>query len=271
MPKPAVFRAIAATVFCCAFYAGGPVHANATAPQAKPPAQPSAGPGAPRPFAVYNGAPPRRIVGRTTIEGGRGGVRIEPVLQGDVVHHEIRLVNTSEEPWQFEDLRMCSGCMLDGLTKSIAPGATGSLRFVVPTDALGGQTVEGTIRALTGAADPRELALDVNFEVREFAALHPYRLWLSGRVGEAIEETAIVVPNRAYPFTITGIRTRKGVWIETALRETEYEGRGAFAIDVRNIRSKAGPYQDVLFVQTDHPERPELKIRIEGRIESATE
>ena len=38
-----------------------------------------------------------------------------------------------------------------------------------------------------------------------------------------------------------------------------------------NTRTKPGPYQDVLFVQTDHPERPEFRIRVEGRLEPSSE
>ncbi len=223
-------------------------------------------PGLPE-FRIYNGQPPKRVVGRSEIRGARGHITLEPVLQGDVVQHEVLITNDSEAPWALSNLRMCSGCMLDGVTKTIGPGESGAIGFVIPTDALGGQIVDGTIRATTGASAPATIEIGIHLEVREFAALHPYRLWLQGTAGDSIEETVIVVPNDAYPFSIREILTRKGVWIETAVRETEHEGRRAFAIDVRNTRNKPGPYQDVLFVQTDHPERPEFRIRVEGRIE----
>ncbi|MDP6977974.1 MAG: hypothetical protein QF570_05140 [Myxococcota bacterium] len=231
------------------------VHAQIAAPQAL------------KPFSIYNGHPPRTVVGESLVRGGRGKAVLDPVLQGDVVHHEVKIVNDSDTPWTLENLQVCSGCMLNGWTKIIGAGETGSIAFVIPTDAWGGQTLEGTIQADTNAAAPSQLAIDVELEIREFAALDPYRLWLKGSASESIQETCLVVPNADYPFSITGIKTRKGVWIEHEVRKTEHEGQLAYAIDVRNTRKKPGPYQDVLFVQTDHPERPEFKIRIEGRIE----
>ncbi len=220
-----------------------------------------------KPFSVYNGLPPRTVMGESVIRGGRGRTVLEPVLQGDVVHHEVRLVNESDMPWTLENLQVCSGCMLNGWTKTIGAGETGSVAFVIPTDAWGGRKLEGTIHADTNATNPSRLAIDIELEIREFAALSPYRVWLKGSIGDVIQETCLVVPNADYPFSITGIRTRKGVWIEHEVRNIEHEGQPAFAIDVRNTREKPGPYQDVLFVQTDHPERPEFKIRVEGRIE----
>ena len=94
-------------------------------------------------------------------------------------------------------------------------------------------------------------------------------MWLRGSASaaEPVTATCLVVPNEAYPFSITGIRTRRGVWFEHSLAEVEHAGRRAYEITLENTRTKPGPYQDVLFVQTDHPERPELRIRVEGRIE----
>ena len=110
-------------------------------------------------------------------------------------------------------------------------------------------------------------ARELPWRARPGETADPYRVWLNGTTSESIEEPAIVGPSVDHPFEITDVRMRKGVWIETNWRKTEYEGRPAFAIDVRNTRDKPGPYQDVLFIQTDHPERPEFKIRVEGRIE----
>lgn len=231
----------------------------ATAEKQAPPRRPL--------LPIYNGLPPTPVSSTSEVRGARGVVEIGPVLQGDLLQHTIEIHNDSAAPWRLEDLTLCRGCMLDGASQAIAPGDVGHISFVVPTDALGGQTIESPIHAETGIDAPARIEITVRLQVEEFVALDPYRLWLKGAVGEPVEATVLVVPNDAYPFSIREIKTRKGVWFEHQLREIEHEGRKAYAIDVRNTRTKPGPYQDVLFVQTDHPQRPEFKIRIEGRIE----
>jgi hypothetical protein len=143
---------------------------------------------------------------------------------------------------------------------------TGKLSVLMLTDSRGGTEINGTIRAQTNDKDRPEISIDVFLYVKEFAALHPYRIWLEGSFKDEISEKCIVIPNKDYPFNITGIKLRKGVWLDYSYREIEKDGRKAFEITVKNTRKKPGPYQEVLFVQTDNSARPEFKIRIEGRI-----
>jgi hypothetical protein len=194
---------------------------------------------------------------------------LEPVLQGDEVHHVFRIPNPGPEPLELRDVNVCSGCIPAGHSQRIPPGGEGAIAIIVTTDWLGGSGISSPITAETSSPAMPHLTIHVELEVREFAALEPYRVWLRGSASapEPITATCIVTPNEAYPFSITGIRTRKGVWFEHAFTEIERDGRRAFEITLRNTRTRPGPYQDVLYVQTDHPERPELRIRVEGRIE----
>lgn len=220
-----------------------------------------------RPFDVYTGAPPTRVYSKSRVEGAHTRVEIEPVLQGDFVHHRFVIPNETGETLELRLPKMCSGCMLDSYSKRIPPGLEGNISIVIPTDALGGRTIESTITAETGSPALPRIEIDVSLTIREFAQLSPYRVWLRGRPDDEIVETCVVVPNPDYPFEITGIRARKGIWFDHTLEAIERDGRKAWEIRILNTRRKPGPYQDVLFVQTDHPERREFKIRIEGRIE----
>ncbi len=215
---------------------------------------------------MYRGLEPKKIHSTSTIEGANASVALGTVLQGDLVHHDILIPNDGSEVLEIRNLKMCSGCMLDGFSEQIAPGHTGNISMVIPTDALGGQTIESTITADTNRAKAARVEITVSLTIKEFASVSPYRVWLEGRVGEKIVATSLVVPNEAYPFSITQIRARKGVWFEHGFVQVERDGRRAFEITLTNTRGKPGPYQDVLFVQTDHPERPEFRIRVEGRI-----
>lgn len=214
----------------------------------------------------YNGMEVTPIYSRSRVEQDHIRHEFPPVLQGDIVHHDFIIENSGAEPLEITKAAGCCGFIVESHAKRIDPGRTGNISVLILTDSRGGQEISGTITAET--SDPRRprITIDAAVTVLEFAALHPYRIWLTGKEDAEIVETCMVVPNADFPFRITGIKVRKGVWFDYDWRETEFEGRRAYAITVRNTRKKPGPYQDVLFVQTDHPRRPEFRIRVEGRI-----
>lgn len=218
-------------------------------------------------FKIYRGMEPRRVSSQSAIDSAHSSYAIGKVLQGDLVSHEFRISNDTNQPIDVENLKMCSNCILESYSEEIRPGLEGSISFVVPTDSLGGQSLAGTITGETSSPDLPTFAIDVTLDVQEFAALEPYRVWLKGSPESEIVETCVIVPNENYPFAITEIRARKGVWFEHSFSEGQRAGKKVYEVKIKNTRTKPGPYQDVLFVRTDHPERPEFKIRIEGRIE----
>lgn len=218
------------------------------------------------PLGIYVGKEPRTVVSSSEVREAHTAHHLPPALQGDLVRHDFFLHNPIDEPLRVTKLRMCSNCAVVEYSKELEPKGLGRLTMVVPTDALGGRTIESPIVIETDSASLPEIRMDVSLPVREFASLSPYRVWLEGEVGDEIVETCLVTPNEAYPFEITGIKARRGTWFTHSFAEVERDGRRAWEITIRNRRTKPGPYQDVLFIQTDHPERPEVKVRIEGRI-----
>ncbi len=214
----------------------------------------------------YTGQETRKVYGRTLIEGARGSVALEAVLQGDEVRHDLILRNDGDEPLELSDVKACTGCVLEGHTRTIPPGREGRISILLLTDSNGGTTMKGTVRARTDSPERPSIAVDVSMKVKQFAELQPYRVWLEGKPGEEIVERCRVFPSPDYPFNITDIKTRKGAWFDLSYQEITHEGRAGYEITLRNTRTRPGPYQDVLYVQTDHPERPEFKIRVEGRL-----
>ncbi len=222
---------------------------------------PDRDPGLPR----YTGLEAEPVRSSSRVEGARSRHELPEALQGDRIRHDFLIENDSEATLELRDAAAAGG-IVESYSRSIPPGRTGRISVRVLTDSRGGETVEGEVRAVTN--DPRrpELSIDFSLFVKRFAHVFPYRVWLRGSAGEEIVETCTIVPAAEYPFTITDVLARKGVWFEYELRETRREGRPAYEIEVRNTRTRPGPYQDVLFVRTDHEARPELRIRIEGRI-----
>jgi len=214
----------------------------------------------------YTGMDMEPVYSSSSIEKPHSKYEFDPALQGDIVKHDFIIKNESETPLELRDVEGCCGCFVEGYTQHILPDMSGVVSVVLLTDSRGGEIIDGKIRARTNDPARPEITIDVLMEVKEFAVLNPYRIWLKGSPNEVIVEKCTVITNENYPFNITGIKTRKGVWFDYSYREIEKNGRKAYEITVKNTRDKPGPYQDVLYVQTDHSARPEFKIRIEGRI-----
>jgi hypothetical protein len=214
----------------------------------------------------YKGLEVEPIFSHSYVQESHSKYVFDPVLQGDIVKHDFIIKNDSKNTLELMNAEGCCGFIVESYTSKIQPGMTGKLSVLMLTDSRGGTEINGTIRAQTNDKDRPEISIDVFLYVKEFAALHPYRIWLEGSFKDEISEKCIVIPNKDYPFNITGIKLRKGVWLDYSYREIEKYGRKAFEITVKNTRKKPGPYQEVLFVQTDNSARPEFKIRIEGRI-----
>jgi len=219
----------------------------------------------------YSGLPVEPLYSRSNVTQAKSRYEFDPVLQGDIVNHDFIIKNDSREVLELSDVEGCCGCFVKSYSRKIQPGLTGKISVLILTDSRGGQEIRGTVRAATNDKSRPEITIEISIFVKEFASLSPYRIWLKGEPGEDIVEKCIVIPNEDYPFEITGIKVRKGVWFDYSYREIETKGKKGYEITVKNTRKKVGPYQDVLFVQTDNSARPEFKIRIEGRIGEAGE
>jgi hypothetical protein len=54
--------------------------------------------------------------------------------------------------------------------------------------------------------------------------------------------------------------------IDCKINETMDGEQLKYTVEVTNKRKKEGSYRDVVFLQTDNKQRPELMIRVEGNI-----
>ncbi|MCS5618645.1 MAG: DUF1573 domain-containing protein, partial [Myxococcota bacterium] len=132
----------------------------------------------------YRGMEPERISSQSIVESPAHRHHLGTVLQGDIVQHEFLIANPSTETLEILDVEMCTGCILESRPKEIPAGLEGGIVFVMTTDRLGGETLEGTITATTNSPTLPTIKIAVSLDVTEFAALSPYRVWLKGRVGQ---------------------------------------------------------------------------------------
>lgn len=217
-------------------------------------------------YPFYRGLEQKPITSESTITRGKNSYVFEPVLQGDLVKHNFQLKNDSDTPLALRNASSCCGTLVEAYSRRIEPGDTGVVAVVLLTDRWGGREIHGTIRVETDDPDNPEISVEVSCEVKKFADITVYKILLNGSWQKPIEGSSFVVPAEAYLFKVTGIKARKGIYIRYSYEEAEENGRKGYRVHVKNKRQSSGVYRDILYLQTDHPERPELKIRVEGRI-----
>lgn len=102
--------------------------------------------------------------------------------------------------------------------------------------------------------------------VKRFATIRPTRVQLNGTAGEAISQTVAIIPEKEYPFAITEKNAQKGDEIRFSLKEKPGKTGTEYELTVENSRKTAGQYHDIIVLKTDNPLKPELKIRVYGKI-----
>jgi hypothetical protein len=215
----------------------------------------------------YRGAEEKPVSGSTEVDARKGGSFVlKPVLQGDTVEHDFLIRNTFKKPLELKHVKSCCGVILTGHTPVIPPGETGKISVVIVTDKFGGETVNGRITA--DAADPLQpgLSIGVSLFVNKVADLSRFKIILKGSARETLKGESFIVPEKNHPFSVKGIKAKKGLHIQYDVKETLMGGRKGFLVTVKNTLKKPGIYRDTLFVMTDDPERPEIRVRVEGDI-----
>jgi hypothetical protein len=137
----------------------------------------------------------------------------------------------------------------------------------VNTSGYGGRKVSKNIVVHTNQADNPRLNLTVTGMVEKFATITPRYLKLTGTAGQKIEATVTIEPTAKYPFKILGAKAQNGQYINYRLDElTSMQGKG-YVLTVANQKSTKGGYSDVIYLKTDSPVQPEIKISLYGNIQ----
>jgi len=217
-------------------------------------------------YPFYQGLEIGPKISKSIIDKIKNQYTLEPVLQGDLVQHDFILKNDSKTPLELKKVRSCCGSLVDHYTRRIEPGQEGVVSVVLLTDRYGGQEIRATVLLTTSDAERPEISIELACFVKKFADISEYTIMLDGSLRQPVEGTSMVVPADNYPFTITGIIPRKGIDILYGYKEIQKDGKKGYEITAKNKRTKPGVIRDILFIQTDHPEKPEFKIRVQGKI-----
>ena len=201
---------------------------------------------------------------KSTIDLPKSEYIFKSVLQFDKVEHDFIFKNNSEVLLEIKKAEGCCGCVVSSYSSQIQPGMTGKISVLIITDRRGGTEVNGTIRAQTNDEKNPKITIEVSCPIKSIASISNHKIMLDGSLNEEIEGTSIVIPEEDFPFIITGIKAKKGLDFNYSYHEIEKDGRRGYLITVKRTRKKEGIFRDTLFIQTDNPQRPEFKIRVQG-------
>jgi hypothetical protein len=116
-----------------------------------------------------------------------------------------------------------------------------------------------------------QLKLLITGEVEKFVTIRPKQVRLNGVAGQEIKRRVAIIPAPKYPFKIIRARARNGKDIFFQLSEEKSENGEKYALTVENKRKLKGNYFDIITLETDSKIRPELQIRVYGRLRQPAE
>ncbi len=219
-----------------------------------------------RKSGFYNGVNEKPKYSRSDIKLSDLNYRFTPVLQGDKIEHDFFITNNSQQMIEFKNMKSCCGFILTGYSPRIFPGEEGKISVIMFTDKFGGQNIRGNIYAGLLNNEQKDFNLAVSVFVKKIASVSQHKIILKGSANQNIEGFTSIVPESDQPFKVIGIKAKKGLHIDYSFRKIEKNDTIEYLVLVKNIQKKPRVYRDMLFVQTDNPKRPEIRIRVEGRI-----
>ena len=190
----------------------------------------------------------------------------DPVLEGEKVTHDFIIENKGSALLQIFSVKTSCGCTAAFWSKEIPPGAKGNISLSLNTKGYGGKSIQKTARVETNDPDNMTITLTLSGDVEAYAKIEPARAVLSGAAGSDIKAEIKIIPNKKFPFRITGMKNKGGENISLDLRKITDEGGSKYLLSVINLRKTPGKYSDNIFLTTDSALKPDIEISVSGEI-----
>jgi hypothetical protein len=110
------------------------------------------------------------------------------------------------------------------------------------------------------------LSVTLKGPVEKFVEIKPGRAMLVGKAGTPVEQRIQIIPQERYPFQVVKTRTKDGKNIEFGLDEVTLSQKKIYLLTIKNRKSEKGRYYDQIFIDTNHPEYPVIRIQVMGNI-----
>ncbi len=189
------------------------------------------------------------------------------VVDGAKVSHEFTLENKGTAPLKIKRIGSMCGCMAKQFSEEeIPPGGRDSFTLTLDTEGFGGMNINKEAIVFTNDAQNPELKVRMSGYVERFARISPERVVFKGLTGMALKALVTIVPDERYPFRITEAKAAEGENITFKLDEKEGPDGFSYRLKIQNVKKEKGQYDDVITLKTDNEAKPELVIKVFGKI-----
>ena len=188
------------------------------------------------------------------------------LLEAESAVHTFVFKNTGNAPLVIKRIKTTCGCTtVDYAKGEIAPDAEGNITLQVNTSGYGGKTITKSVTVYTNDPKATEIELRMAGNVEAFADIEPKSIKLIGFLGETVRAKVEIIPTESYPFHIVGAPETGKDTYRCELEERD----GKYILTAENLVEKPMIYFDSVVLKTDRPEKPEIKIRVIGKIKEA--
>ena len=125
--------------------------------------------------------------------------------------------------------------------------------------------LDKTISVLTNDERNREIKLTISGNILKFATIIPERVDLAGVEGEDLQTVVMIIPKKDYPFKILDILTVEKSNISYQLKEINTSDRIEYTIEIKNLKTDKGFYNEVIELITDSSVKPKIRLNINGK------
>ena len=185
------------------------------------------------------------------------------VPDGENVVHTYAVENRGGLPLMIMDIKTTCGCTAADYTRgSIPPGGRGEVTLQFNSSGYGGQSVTKIAYIQSNDPNSGKVPIQIMGDVVKVADINPGSINLRGFLGEEVRTVVEITPSEAFPFRIVGEpQAEKGT-----CRCTIEERGGKYILTAENLVDKPMAFYDSVTLKTDRPEKPEIIIRVFGRI-----
>ena len=136
----------------------------------------------------------------------------------------------------------------------------------VSTKGYAGRNIRETVSIQTNDSGQPGLSVTVTGFVEKVVEISPNRAMLVGEAGKLLEKQIRIIPQKRFPFKILNSRAKSGEFIRLHLEEVKTSGKISYLLNIENLKQEKGRYNDVVYLETNNPKIPEIKISVMGNI-----
>jgi lipopolysaccharide export LptBFGC system permease protein LptF len=149
----------------------------------------------------------------------------------------------------------------------ISAGGRDNISVVVNTKNRGGSTLKKGFTVYTNDPANPSTRLKVTAKVKGYVSVAPKSVRLTGKVGQPLSQTIRIFPTDGREFTIKEVKAQQDQFLQYQVKPlASASGEKGYQLLVENTKTEPGSYRDTILIKTDIKQKPELRIRVYGRI-----